>query len=777
MIVAAVGNYTRSEVFLLIEEKTSTAPPARHPRAAFLTLFTIGLVVAVAPLVLAIDAPWVIAWADICPTLIVVATALKCIATTRRQRGRERTAWLFISLAYLSYVVAQFIWSTYELVLDHPNPIASLADLPYLIAPPLMMTGIWLYRTRTPTLSAAIVQIGNVGIIVATIYLANAIVFQHLLVTLEPARLSQTLIAYAGIATTAFLFALFNICFFMRGRRRFIMMPLLFALGSIALSDYLATYEIATNTYNSATYANIGYFVAFAFGYWAAFEQDHLDQFPSEEHDLQKFDEAARRWGTLLVPLAITGLIAVALTHSENLTAHLIPHATGALLVVSASVAMRDWWSRRIEVQLREVTRISAASLEESERRLLVNNEELAAANRKLSKEMAARKQIQEELRHSQKMEAIGQLTGGVAHDFNNLLAVIVGNVDLLEQTLELDSSQLVYTQEATAAANRGAALTERLLAFSRKQALAPRPTRAADLIESMRGLLERTLGENIRLRFEMNAGVASCMMDRAQFENAILNLVLNARDAMRGGGMITIEVSNVTLDVHDVAENPDAAAGDYVSIAVRDTGAGMSASVRERVFEPFFTTKDMGAGSGLGLSMVYGFARQSGGFISIESEVGSGTEARLYIPRTDLPPEPIKYLDTDSAPSGERESVLVVEDDPALRRVIVSFLENRNYQVTAAPNGADALAILDDRGPFDLLLSDVILPGEISGPELAAEINSKQPLMKILLMSGYASDALDGKTSLPKYANLLQKPFNMATLAREIRSVLKADD
>jgi CheY-like chemotaxis protein len=266
-------------------------------------------------------------------------------------------------------------------------------------------------------------------------------------------------------------------------------------------------------------------------------------------------------------------------------------------------------------------------------------------------------------------------------------------------------------------------------------------------------------------------------MADPAQLENAILNLVINARDAMLGGGLITIKASNVTLDARDVAEYPDAEAGDYVSIVVRDTGVGMSAQVRARVFEPFFTTKEMGAGSGLGLSMVYGFVKQSGGYISIDSEEGSGTEARLYIPQTDLLPDPIEDIDGDAAPAGQRESVLVVEDDLAFRNVLVSFLEQKNYQVASAPDASEALAILDMSGPFDLLLSDIILPGERSGPELANEIASRQPSIKILLMSGYASDALEGKAGPPKYAKLLQKPFSMGTLAKEMRSILKAEE
>jgi CheY-like chemotaxis protein len=291
-----------------------------------------------------------------------------------------------------------------------------------------------------------------------------------------------------------------------------------------------------------------------------------------------------------------------------------------------------------------------------------------------------------------------------------------------------------------------------------------------------MTDLLERTLGETIKLRFEVSADIAQCMVDRAQLENAILNLAINARDAMHDGGSITIEASNVTLDARDVSKHPDASAGNFVSIAVRDTGIGMSPQIQARVFEPFFTTKDMGAGSGLGLSMVYGFVKQSGGHVSIESEVGSGTEVRLYLPWTNLPADPIEDIDVIAAPTGQRESVLVVEDDSALRKVIVSFLEQQNYQVAAASDGSDALAILDERGPFDLLLSDIILPGEFSGPELANEITSRQPSMKVLLMSGYAYDAFDGKSSPPQYASLLQKPFSMVTLAKKIRFSLEAE-
>ncbi len=761
----------------MLTENQDSAPIApKPPRLATLSVLALVLLVASAPLALGIDADWVVGWSNVSMVLIVGAAALKCFSTTRRLQGKDRTAWLFISLAYLSYAVGQLSWLIYEMFLGIRNPLPSPADIGYLITPPLLMIGVWIYRTSAPTLASALVQLGNTGILVATIFLANTIVIRQHLESIETPGQGQILIAYLVMAMTAFIFALFNISFYMRGRRRLVMLPLLVALGSLAASDYLSAYQFASNTYTSGTYANIGYFVTFSFCYWAAFEQDYAKKDLASEHYLASVEQTARQWETLLPPSTIAGLLGIAVLYPEGVTADLAPQAVGALLLFMISIALRDWWVQRLEGELMKEARTGAALLEQSEQQLLTKNEQLAAANLELSKEMIARKHMQEELRHSQKMEAIGQLTGGVAHDFNNLLAVIVGNIDLLEQSLEPDSPERTYTQEATAAANRGAALTGRLLAFSRKQPLDPRPVCINDLLESMTSLLERTLGETIQLRFKLRSNIAPCMIDRLQLENAILNLVINARDAMPGGGSIAIETSNVSLGPRDVAQLPGAVEGDYVLIAVRDTGIGMSAAVRERVFEPFFTTKDVGEGSGLGLSMVYGFVKQSGGYVSIESKPGSGTEVRLYIPWTDLPLDPLEDSDADKVPSGQREAVLVVEDDEALRKVIVLFLERQNYQVAAASNGPEALAILNESGPFDLLLSDIILPGELSGPELVREATNKQPSMKFLLMSGYASDAFEGEIHPPDSANLLQKPFSMGALARKVRSVLKAE-
>ena len=291
-----------------------------------------------------------------------------------------------------------------------------------------------------------------------------------------------------------------------------------------------------------------------------------------------------------------------------------------------------------------------------------------------------------------------------------------------------------------------------------------------------MTALLERTLGETIELRFEMRPDIAPCMVDRAQLENAILNLVINARDAMHSGGLITIETSNVTLDARD-AKYPEATEGDYVLIAVRDTGIGMSAQVRARVFEPFFTTKDVGAGSGLGLSMVYGFVKQSGGHVSIESEEGSGTEVRLYIPQTNLPLDPIENIGIGrSAQRAERVRARGRRRPrtPQSDRLVP---QEQNYQVAAAPDGSEALAILDESGPFDLLLSDIILPGDSRAQDLAKESHPQTAFDQVLAHVGLRVRRLRGKSRPPDYANLLQKPFSMGALARKMRSVLKAEE
>jgi nitrogen-specific signal transduction histidine kinase/CheY-like chemotaxis protein len=389
---------------------------------------------------------------------------------------------------------------------------------------------------------------------------------------------------------------------------------------------------------------------------------------------------------------------------------------------------------------------------------------------------MKARMQIQEELRQSQKMEVLGQLTGGVAHDFNNLLAVILGNMELLDQRLDTDSDLRVMTRDAITASERGAALTQHLLAFARKQALAPSSIDVRQFLKQMRAVLVSTLGETIRIEIDTADDLWPCVADRAQLENALLNLAINARDAMPEGGSLVINAVNVTLGAERPAAESDAEAGDYVLMKVRDAGVGMSDEVRAKVFEPFFTTKEVGAGSGLGLSMIYGFAKQSGGDVTIRSEPGAGTTVGLYLPRADT------STDSTTAPAArdfrasQGERILIVEDEPAVRKLVVTLLEDLGYEVFQAEDGAAALAALDDLDSVRLVLSDVVLPGGLSGHALLGEAKRAHPEVKTLLMSGYATDSRRHEDEAEGAVEILHKPFRRADLARKIRSALESD-
>jgi signal transduction histidine kinase len=748
---------------------------ATMDRGATLALLALAVVLGAAPLFLLRGSVWAVWWANWYWTTAGAVTAWKCFDIARQLDGHERKAWLWIGLAFVAYSVASATWAVYEQFLKIPTPVSSPADIGYYLCPLLLMVGIWLYRTRTPTLGATLIQLGNFGIIVAAIFLANLILFYETFSALDVFGTGGALFGYAVIATSVFLFVVFNVVFCLRGRKRLVMMPLLFAVGTLAMTDYWSTFEIISNTYSSGAIGNCGYLLVFALTYWAAFEQDQLRGASAQDVRPQAIEERARQWETLLFPIATAGVLIVAIARRENLSPALAPYAASALLLFVVSLALRDWWTQRLEAQLSEHAEKSEAQIQESEARLLEKNRELAAANRELRDEMQARMRVQEELRHSQKMEALGHLTGGVAHDFNNLLAVVLGNLELLSPKLDGESPEYTLASEATGAAERGAALTQRLLAFSRKQNLTPRPIDVRALLEGMRSILESTLSEAIRLEIRTQEDLWPCMADNAQLENAILNLVINARDAMGAGGGLTLEASNLTLDETWAAAHSDARAGSYVAISVRDSGAGIPAEALPRVFDPFFTTKEVGAGSGLGLSMVYGFAVQSGGFVSLESEVDLGTEVQICLPRIPTAEVAGGTQDSDAIPRGNGESVLLVEDEPTVRKLLVRTLEDLGYAVTQAEDGAAALEILHEDHPVDVILSDVILPGAYSGPNLIGEVARRRPGVKALLISGYASGVLERSEASLEDVKLLQKPFRKGELARSLRAVLDA--
>lgn len=389
-------------------------------------------------------------------------------------------------------------------------------------------------------------------------------------------------------------------------------------------------------------------------------------------------------------------------------------------------------------------------------------------------RDLTERKEAEAQLRQAQRMEAIGHLTGGIAHDFNNLLTVIIGNLELVGSRDAGDLRQDQLTRQALAAAEKGAALTHRLLAFSRQQALNPVHTELNDVVNGMIDLLRRTLGEDVEIEVQLARDLWPELADKTQVESALLNLALNARDAMPGGGKLTIETGNVALCEEYAANNTEVTPGDYVMLAVTDTGTGMPPEVVERAFDPFFTTKDAGKGSGLGLSMIYGFAKQSGGHLKIYSEPGHGTTIKLYLPRArgGEPEAPAPEIHTGE--EGGSETILVVEDDDAVRKLVVSNLESLGYRILEAENGEQAFAMLRGSEPIDLLFTDVVLPGEVTGRQLAEDARGLRPEMAVLFTSGYTQNSIVHQGRLEPGVQLLSKPYRRADLARKIREALE---
>jgi PAS domain S-box-containing protein len=396
-------------------------------------------------------------------------------------------------------------------------------------------------------------------------------------------------------------------------------------------------------------------------------------------------------------------------------------------------------------------------------------------ADKKAEKEKA---EIAAKLVQAQKMEAVGQLTGGIAHDFNNLLTVIQLYADILSR----ESGDNDLLREAAGmvqgATSKAADLTHRLLAFSRKQDLVPKTCDVNDLISRFETVIARALGETIDLEFVIEPRLWNVLIDPGQLENAVLNLALNARDAMPDGGKLTIKTSNSRLDTVPDGHTTEFTAGDYVTISMCDTGVGMTAEVLDHAFEPFFTTKDVGAGSGLGLSMVYGFARQSGGYATIESRLGKGTTVRLHLPRSpyslgSLPQQPAAE---EQIPSGN-ERVALVEDDRILRPMLEQLLRELGYSVRSFPNGPALLQAMDGGYRFDVLQSDIVLPLGMNGIALAKEVRLYHPTVKTLFMSGYSDNAITRREVVGDRIHLLQKPFQRIDLAKRLRAVLDDAD
>jgi PAS domain S-box-containing protein len=389
--------------------------------------------------------------------------------------------------------------------------------------------------------------------------------------------------------------------------------------------------------------------------------------------------------------------------------------------------------------------------------------------------DLTERKRTEELLVQAQKMEMVGQLSGGIAHDFNNLLTVIVGNADFLSESLKSRRDLQQLADDIGRAGDRGAELTQRLLAFGRRQVLCPVEIDCNALLDTMHKLLQRTLRQDIEIKVDFDAALSFAFADPAQLESAVLNLAVNAQDAMLSGGRLTISTANASLDDQYKSLHPEVIPGEYVLIAVTDDGDGMPKDVIERAFEPFFTTKEVGKGSGLGLSMVYGFVKQSNGHVAIYSERGLGTTVRIYLPQASskvrLPPKQTQ-ADAAALPRGT-ETVLVVEDDPFVRSYSISRVESLGYTVIAAVDGNDALQKLRTNVPVDILFTDIVMPGGINGWELADLARQLRPGLPVLLTSGYALETLVKHGRLRAGAVVLTKPFRKADLAGRLREVV----
>ena len=455
-------------------------------------------------------------------------------------------------------------------------------------------------------------------------------------------------------------------------------------------------------------------------------------------------------------------------TDRANNLAHLL-QLVGIMLALSVIalgwLVMTALTERRVAREIADVETDRAQLLEQA---VIERTAELRDANIRLVQEGQTRAEAESKLRQLQKMEAVGQLTGGIAHDFNNMLAVVLGGLEMAKRRVEEQAQEASrHIESALEGANRAAALTRRLLSFSRSEPLLPGAIQPGQLLTEMRDLLDRTIGERIEVQIENDADVWPVWVDAYQLENAILNLAVNARDAMDGQGKLVMRASNVRLSDSEIGA---LAAGDYIRIAVTDTGTGMSAEILERVFEPFFTTKPVGQGTGLGLSQISGFARQSGGDVAIQSVLGEGTTVSIYLPRHAAAAPAAAATTAGAVPKANADvgTILVVEDDPRVRAATGTALTELGYPAILCGSGPEAIGQLEERDDIGLVITDVVMPG-MTGPELAGQIRTSHPDVGLLFVTGYVGEA--GEAESFKGSEVLRKPFTLRALAEALHA------
>lgn len=449
-----------------------------------------------------------------------------------------------------------------------------------------------------------------------------------------------------------------------------------------------------------------------------------------------------------------------------------------AVPVRDAEGKIERWFGSSTDISDIVEARTTLERVNERQERIVTERTvELADANARLRAEMNERARAEEQLRHAHKMEALGQLTGGVAHDFNNLLTVVIGNIEAIQRRLGAngDATLRDYAGFAMQGGKRAAALTQRLLSFARGQPLEPQAVDVNKLLSGMSELFVRTLGDRVSMETVFSDGLWSTEVDPNQFESVLLNLAANSRDAMPEGGKFTVETGKANLDKTFTAGHPELKPGEYIFVSVRDTGAGMSKETLARVFEPFFTTKPVGQGTGLGLSQLYGFIKQSGGHVNIESEIGKGTIVKLYLPRSKVDKSALVPKLRELVPETPRqETVLVVEDDEDVRRYAVSMLGELGYNVVEAGDGSAALRQLEVHPDIRFLFSDVGLPGDYNGRELAEEALRRRPYLKVLFTTGYGLDGIIHEGRLDAGIQLITKPFTFEEFSEKVRKVFE---
>lgn len=444
-----------------------------------------------------------------------------------------------------------------------------------------------------------------------------------------------------------------------------------------------------------------------------------------------------------------------------------------AALCLEEDRAVTETRRQRVQPE-RKISTVQGERLVESRKVPISHGDGEQALVLGIVRDVTEQKRLEGQLRQMQRMDAVGRLTGGVAHDFNNLLAIISGNAELVREQLNDGSEAAAMADEVIEAASRGAELVRRLLAFARMQHLEPRPVNLNERLPSITGLLRRSLGENVDLVVRPSLELWPALIDPTQVDDALVNLTINARDAMPDGGTLTIETDNVVLEEDYAAHHVEVTPGDYVMLAVSDTGTGMSSEVIARAFEPFFTTKEEGKGTGLGLSQVYGWVKQSNGHIKIYSEIGFGTTIKLYLPRARQNALESSANDEGALPRGD-ETILVVEDNPKVRQTVLRQLADLGYATVEASNGAEAIDLVRQGPRFDMLLTDIVMPGGITGYELAEQLATLRPGLKVLFTSGYTELGSAGTQAI-KRGSFLSKPYRKKELGLAVRRILDSD-